>query len=650
MSRINEAIARGLSVVKVREPLTGSEWADRHFYLSPESSGIEGRWVTLPYQRALLNWMCDDDIEELNLIKSARVGYTKCLLAAIGYHIEHKRRNIALWQPTDGDARDFVSDEVEPMLRDVPVVGKLLKVPPGTKSKYNTVEKKVFLGSVLDVKGGKSGRNYRRMTKDVAMYDELDGFDPDVDSEGSPVALGDVRIQTSSFPKSIRGSTPRVKGLSLIEKAVASCPLLFHRYLPCPHCDGPQRLKWTRFEWDADEHNSVRYRCEHCGAAIRYHQYRAMDEQGRWQTDDGLFYDEQLDLFCGVDGSRVERPKRIGIHIWAAYSYFTTWADTVEQWIEAVRESRSGSNAMLKTVVNTRLAETWEEEGDSVNEAIFSGDRLEDYDAGLIPAGVLVITIGADVQGGKDSRIELEIVGWGLAEESWSLDYVVIPGDPERESVWQHLDDQFRRRFLREDGVSLPVAGGMIDSGYLPTRVFDFTRPRKPRNIFATKGKAQYSGPLLGKGSWQGERGKKTLQFPINTDEGKETLFNRLNRIHAPGPGYCHFPSHYPAEYFAGLTNEEKRVKRKNGQITGHEWVKLGPNEPLDCRIEAMAALTRLNPNLARLQARYAKQAELRQELPETEPEGRSDFPEPLPSSGRKRQRPKHKRSFVHGW
>jgi len=625
---LQPAISAGLSVVKFREPLTGSEWADRYFYLSPESSGIEGKWETLPYQKALLNWMCDDDIEEINLIKSARVGYTKCLLATIGYSIEHKRRNIALWQPTDGDAKDFVSDEVETMLRDVPVVGNLLKVPPGTKSKFSTVEKKVFVGAVLDIKGGKSGRNFRRMTKDVVMYDELDGFDVDVDGEGSPLELGDTRTQTSSFPKSIRGSTPRVKGVSLIEKAVANCKMLFYRYVPCPECEGPQRLKFVNLK---NETEGVRYRCEHCGHPVEYHQYPAMDAAGRWQTEDGFYYDDETDLFYDENGDAIDRPKRIAAHIWAAYSYFTTWSDTIEKWLEAVEESRTGSNSKLKTIINTRLAETWEEKGDKVADDQFSGDRLDDYHTDAIPNEVLMVTFGADVQGGKNSRIEVEFTGWGVGEESWSLDYVVIPGDPGDDDIWQHLDDQTLRKFVRQDGIVLPVSGGMIDSGYLPGRVFQFTRPRKRRNIYATKGKAQYSGPLLGKGSMQGDK-IKALQFPINTDEAKETVFNRLNKIHEPGPGYCHFPKHYAepdfyeGQYFKRLTNEEKRPDRRAGTIVGHKWFKLGPNEPLDCRVGNMAAFIRLNKNLRQLKELYDAQVEhTRLELPmQTRPQMRS--------------------------
>ncbi len=76
------------------EPLSASEWADKNFYLSSESSYHEGAWQTLPFQVAILNAMGSDNIRTVNVIKSARLGYTKMLLATVGYYLEHKRRNV----------------------------------------------------------------------------------------------------------------------------------------------------------------------------------------------------------------------------------------------------------------------------------------------------------------------------------------------------------------------------------------------------------------------------------------------------------------------------------------------------------------------------------------------------------------------------
>lgn len=74
------AVKVGLSVLKRPLPMTPVEWADAHYYLPKESAYQEGRWETLPFQRAIMNAMGSDYIREVNVVKSARVGYSKMLL------------------------------------------------------------------------------------------------------------------------------------------------------------------------------------------------------------------------------------------------------------------------------------------------------------------------------------------------------------------------------------------------------------------------------------------------------------------------------------------------------------------------------------------------------------------------------------------
>lgn len=47
--RLDVSISRGLRPLKKPEPIRLSEWADKYFYLSAESSSIEGRWESLPF-------------------------------------------------------------------------------------------------------------------------------------------------------------------------------------------------------------------------------------------------------------------------------------------------------------------------------------------------------------------------------------------------------------------------------------------------------------------------------------------------------------------------------------------------------------------------------------------------------------------------
>ncbi len=106
-------VRAGLRALFRPEPQTAVEWADANYYLPKESAYQEGRWETLPFQRAIMNAMGSDYIREMNVVKSARVGYSKMLLGVYAYFIEHKQRNTLIWLPTDGDAENFMKTHVE---------------------------------------------------------------------------------------------------------------------------------------------------------------------------------------------------------------------------------------------------------------------------------------------------------------------------------------------------------------------------------------------------------------------------------------------------------------------------------------------------------------------------------------------------------
>ncbi|MDV2246362.1 phage terminase large subunit family protein, partial [Pseudomonas aeruginosa] len=171
-----------------------------------ESSYQEGKWETAAFQVGILNAMGNDLIRVVNLIKSARVGYTKMLMANIGYKLQHKKRNVLSYCPTDPDAEELMKRHVESFIRDVPV---LLALAPwyGKKHRDNTLAAKKFSHQkMLWCLGGKAARNYREKSPDEVIYDELSKFDADIEGEGSPTFLGDKRLEGATFKKSIRGS------------------------------------------------------------------------------------------------------------------------------------------------------------------------------------------------------------------------------------------------------------------------------------------------------------------------------------------------------------------------------------------------------------------------------------------------------------
>ncbi|HAI2242080.1 TPA: phage terminase large subunit family protein, partial [Escherichia coli] len=411
-------------------PVTPVEWADQNYYLPKESSYVDGEWKTLPFQVAIMNSMGNDRIRTVNLIKSARVGYTKMLLGVVGYFIEHKSRNSLLFQPTDSAAEDFMKAHVEATLRDVPCL-KALSPWLGRKHRDNTLTLKRFSSGVgFWCLGGAAAKNYREKSVDVVCYDELSSFEPDVEKEGSPTLLGDKRIEGSVWPKSIRGSTPKIKGSCQIEKAANESAHFMRFYVPCPHCGEVQYLKFgddaTPFglKWEKGKPETVYYLCEHNGCVIRQSELDQTD--GRWICDNtGMWTRDGLAFYSAGD-EEMPPPRSITYHVWTAYSPFTTWVQIVYDWLDALKDPNG-----VKTFINTTLGEPYEE---AVAEKLSFELLLEKvcHYGAQVPLRVVYLTAGIDSQ--KD-RYEIYVWGWAPGEEAFLIDKQIIMGRPEDEDT-----------------------------------------------------------------------------------------------------------------------------------------------------------------------------------------------------------------------
>lgn len=594
---VNAALRSGFASLVSEEPMKMSEYSDIFFYLSAESSNVEGRWETLPYQRAIMNAIGNDDIRVVTWMKAARVGYTKIIMAAINYFTAHRRRNQLLYQPTDGDAEDFVKSEINPLIRDVPTLASLMRTDPETKSKDNTLQTKAFVGSLLDIRGGKSAKNYRRMTKDNVFYDELDGFDSDIEGEGSPTSLGDKRTSGSSFPKSIRGSTPRVKGFSLIENSFNEADKRFYRMLLCPHCDHYFSLSWKLITFREHDPASAMCGCGNCGTAFGYNEYPSLDAGGRWQAEDGTYINDADDCFYGPDDAQVVPPKHVAFHLSALYSYYFPWQDAVEEFLKANEAKKKGDRTKMKTFANTVLGEPSEEDKADIPAWYELKTRAEPYEQLVVPSGVLMLVVGTDVQ---NDRLAMVIVGVGRGEETWRLYQGELYGDPLHADVWKQHDELLERSYPRLDGGKMKVVKCAIDSGGGRTQsVYNYVRARSPR-VIAIKGSNQPNRPIIGRPTNQEvvvegitvPDGVKL--WPVGTDTAKAQIYGRL-RIKDAGPGCWHFPLSMRDDYYKQLVSEQLISKFHKG-VPYQEWhLPSGQrNEALDCEVYATAAYTLL--------------------------------------------------------
>lgn len=569
--------------------MTVSAWADQHRVL-PSTSAEPGPWRTerTPYLREIMDRLSPQDpCEVVVIMKGAQLGLTSVAENWMGHAIHLDPGPALLVQPTWSTARDYARDRINPLCTDTPALRELVGAQTSRRSGTTTTRKQ-FPGGFLVITGANSAAELRSKAIRRLVLDEVDGYPADVDGEGDPVALALKRTATFSNRKVLIFSTPTVRGTSRIEAELAGTleqqelgfsPTDQRKYfVPCPRCGTLQTLEWEHVVWSelGREPHDAAYVCPHCGDVIEQHEKDWMLQRGEWQAT-----------------AESSNPKVTGYHISGLYRPhgWRSWGDIAADWVKA---TRTKDTALQRVLVNTDLAQTWDlVDGHSVDPGSLAW-RVEDYGASC-PAGVIFVTAGVDVQG---DRLEVEIVGWGVEEESWSLDYRVIAGDPGGHEVWSVLDALLLERRphpTQSEGVSVMAA--CVDAGFMTQRVCEFTRERRQRRVWATKGVASTAHsphPI-----WNNRPGKpmhgKFDVYAVGVDTAKELLAARL-QIEEPGPGYCHFGGpHNDDRYFAQLTAERLRTRYHNGRAV-HFWWKPDNrrNEALDCRVYATAALKSL--------------------------------------------------------
>jgi phage terminase large subunit GpA-like protein len=543
----------------------------------------------------------DPEIKQVVVMAGAQLGKSEALLNIIGYHIEHDPSPILLMQPTVEMAQSFSKDRITSgLLNTTPSIKGKVK-DPRARDSGNTTLHKTFPGGAISLVGANSPAGLASRPIRVVLCDEVDRYPLSAGEEGDPVALATKRAMTFWNRKIVLVSTPTEKGASRIEAAYEESDKR-RFYVPCPHCDEMQTLKWSGVQWSEKDPSTAMYYCEECGAGWTDAQRQKAISLGEWRASLP---------FKGV----------AGFHISALYSPWVSLPDAADEFLKSKRDPMR-----LKTWVNTFLGETWEDQGEQVDEHDLI-NRSEDWGEEL-PDDVLLLTAGVDVQ---DDRLELEIVGWGRGEESWSIEYKTLYGDPSTAELWIRLDSILQQRFKHPTHGDMILRAACVDSGgHYTQQVYNYCRSRSGRRVFAIKGIGGEGKPVVGRPS-KNNIGKINL-FPVGVDTTKELVYSRL-KIADEGEGYCHFPTGRSEEYFRMLTAEKKVTRYFKGRPR-REWVKIRTrNEALDCRVYATAALALLNLNL---EAVY-KQAQNRVS---------SDADTPAP----RRPALPRRNSFVHGY
>lgn len=613
------------------------DWADTYRHLSSSVGAVGGRWQThrVEVARGPMMAVTEPGVEIVSVMSCTQIMKTEVLLNTIGYIAHLDPSPILLLEPKDDMAQAFSKERFTPMVNSSPALRDLFDQK--TRNSEDTILNKKFPGGFIAMSSAGSPTNLAMRAIRVVLEDEIDKYE--TTKEGDPVKLAEER--TSTFRDSaikIRACSPTWEEGSRIFRSWKESDQR-RPFVACPHCGHEQTLDffrhvhWQKIEDAGQEREhkpeTAAIHCESCGVewseadrlklmttkhGVRWYQTRPFtcgcpDEAGEplrnrqvpmetrlWEWDEEHQVGYALCEHCHKRGVS---NRHAGFTASKLYSPFLTVVSLVTEWLSSKDDPES-----KQTFYNTQLGMPFKAETTKDANHHDLAKRAEVYsDSNLfqIPAGVVAMTAGVDVQAGGANnlgRIECEVVGWGIGEESWSIETKVFSGDPAQPYVWAELDAYLLSGFRHEAGFTMGIMGACIDSGgHNTNEVYAFARPRMGRNIWAIKGASDKSGqwsPI-----WPGsEKEKQHKKFRVGfrpvilgVNAAKEAIRQRL-LVEKPGPGYCHFPIGRPDGWFEQLTSEDLVKERRSG-ITVRSWKKKAgrANEGLDCRVYAYAAL-----------------------------------------------------------
>lgn len=576
-----------------------SVWAEGNIVISVGNARPGPiRFDNAPPQRGMIDVIKEPGIRRVSYMLPAQFGKTTIQQCIIGYYVAHEPKSQIFVQPTQGDVQTFQETKLRPMLEANKSISSKMAKQRGREG-VNNSRIISYIGGWLMFSWAGSPKTLRGRSAPITHADEIDGMEKT--AEGDPgellaqraASFGDEALRTES-------STPTVKEVSRIEKGFEEGDQRRY-YVPCPHCEHPQHLKWENVTWqgrkstcidDAEEDlnqehlpETAAYVCEACGAL--------------W--NDGQRIAAIRSAVAKGYGWIAAKPFRghASFHATEMASVFRHMRHIVQSYLDKL------ALGDIQSFINVSLAQTYEEKGERVDPTGLKA-RAEVYRA-EVPAGGLYLTAGIDMQ---QDRLECEVVAWGVGEESWSIGYWVLWGDPLQGDVWNDLDDLLASTFLHESGAVMPISSACLDTGGTQgytQAAYEYARGKTGRRLFAIKGVAGWGRAIVEKPQRKqsGKNARKVDLFLVGTDEAKLITMRRLQQQMKTG-GYCHFPSDRDDEWFKQLTAEKLTVRYVKGQPI-REWVKpdRARNEALDCRVYALAALKIMQPSFKRLAERY---------------------------------------------
>jgi len=549
--------------------MTVSEWADQFRRLDVKTSAEPGQWQTArtPYLKGIMDAFTDPYVDEITVMAASQVGKTESMYNMLAFIIDQDPGPTLMVSPRADDAKSVSYNRVRPMIECSPVLSKYIPINTDdiTKLEYH------FDRMILYFAGSNSPADLASRPIRYLFLDEVDKYPKFSGREADPIKLASERQKTFWNKKTVKVSTPTTRDGYIFREYDKSDQRRF--YVPCPHCGKKQVFVFGQIKWPKEESSPERiknnrlawYECVKCKKHIEDIHKQKMMLAGEWKSESK------------------DHNRHRGFWISSLYSPWLTWSDIASEFLRS-----KDYVELLMNFVNSWLAEVWEEK---IEETTVDKIRklARDYDQGVVPDEILVLTAGVDVQ--KD-HFYYVIRGWGYQEESW-----LIRAD--RVEYWEDIVEVlFKTEYRRVNSAgTLGVYLTCIDSGFRTDEVYRFCRHWRDKTK-AIKGLEEISGGRFYRANKIDINSRTGSVLPgglvlwnLNVTQYKDKMNRMVTSIN---PAKWHLFRNPDEDYLRQFTAEHKVLIRNRTTGKAKEvWQKkkeAAANHYLDAEVYALAA------------------------------------------------------------
>jgi len=506
--------------------------------------------------------------------------------------------------PTEDNASRWSKTKLMPLLRETPAVRSLFSESSRDGQNSILYKERIDGRGALQASGANSPASLsmisprRQVQDDLAKWSMNDAGDPEVQADSRSKAFYDRKVFKISTPLIAPGCRISANYLDGTQERY---------HVPCPHkeCGELQELRWEnmRDHIDPEHPENAHFVCIHCGCEIHEHHrsWMVKPENGaRWVAK----YPER---------ARHHR----SFHIWVAYSPLESWEAIARMWLKVqsgAPDDKDKSAGSEQVFWNDWLGLEFEAESRAIAwEDLRDRAEGQGFRRGMIPSGILALTLGIDVQG---DRVEWLLRGWGRNRFSAVIDWGRIDqtagsflptykehsGHISEPEVRAALDRLLDRAWLDEHGRRRKVDLAAIDGNAYTEDVWLWARKHPKSRVIMVRGDNKDAAPLLSQVREYDRKGKPKKQkwtsrfFNFNASVMKMGIYRDFKKEDPEQSGYIRFAVGLGDDFYQQATSES-RVSEKTK--SGHpRWIWKLPagqrNEALDMLNQSRAAAIRL--------------------------------------------------------